>query len=144
MEILLTKLEAWVARDLPFLPEERATRLTSLKETLYDARLSPAEKLRHLLEALQVEGDYGDTVEVYQQRIDVEGETVFADILRLGRLSIFWQTPDGKRAGEYDRVGKKWVEFPAGFSRSIQIAVEIANKRRPIELIKVPVGRLAP
>ena len=86
----------------------------------------------------------GDTVEVYQQRIDVEGETVFADILRLGRLSIFWQTPDGKRAGEYDRVGKKWVEFPAGFSRSIQIAIEIANKRRPIELIKVPVGRLAP
>jgi hypothetical protein len=144
LEAVMSRLEGWVEKDLPFLPEERAKRLSFLRETLAHTDNSGAEKLRQLLEALLVECEYGDTVEVYEQRIQVDGEPVFATIFRLGRLSIFWQTPDGARVGEYDRVAKSWVELPSKYARSISAAVEMAEKRRPVELLRLPVGRLNP
>ena len=144
MQTLLSRMEEWVEQDLPFLPEERAERIRSLKEALALTDTSAAEKLRRLLEALQVECEYGDTVEVYQQKIEVEGKPVFADIFRLGRLSIFWQTPDGTRVGEYDRVVGHWIELPTKYRRGIRVAIEMAAKQRPVELVKLPVGRINP
>ena len=144
LEVVMNRLEGWVEKDLPFLPEERAQRLSFLEEALAQTDSSGAEKLRYLLEALLVECEYGDTVEVYEQRIQVDGEAVFANIFRLGRLSIFWQTPDGGRVGEYDRVANRWVELPKLYVRGISAAVEMAEKRRPIELLRLPVGRLSP
>lgn len=138
------RLEQWVKGDLPFLPEERAQRLAFLRETLAQTDVSGAERLRLLLEALLVECEYGYTVEVYEQRIEVDGEPVFANLFRLGRLSVFWQTPDGKRVGEYDRVANRWVELPRRYVRDIGAAVEMAEKRRPIELVRLPVGRISP
>lgn len=144
LEGILNRLKGWVANDLPFLPEERAGRLAFLEETLARADISGAEKLRHLLEALLVECEYGDTLEVYEQSIQVGGETVFVRVFRLGRLSVFWQTPDGARVGEYDRSASRWAELPKGYARSIAAAVEMAEKRRPVELIRLPVGRINP
>lgn len=144
LDAVMSRLEGWVEKDLPFLPEERAQRLSFLRETLAKTDRTGAEKLRHLLEALLVECEYGDTVEVYEQRIRVDGEQVFATVFRLGRLSVFWQTPDGERVGEYDRVTKGWVELPAKYVRSVSAAVEMAEKRRPIELLRLPLGRLNP
>ncbi len=144
LEILLDRLEKSVDRDLPFLPEERRRRIRFLEETLARPEVSGAEKLRHLLEALQVECEYGDTVEVYDQRIEVDGKRISADIFRLGRISLFWRTPDGRRAGQYDRVSGRWVELPAKYRRGITLAMEMAAKRRPIELVRLPVGRIRP
>lgn len=144
LEEVLNRLEAWVQQDLPFLPEERAHRLGLLEESLAQTDSSGAEKLRTLFEALLVECEYGDTVEVYEQRIQVDGEAVFANIFRLGRLSIFWRTPDGERVGEYDRVSNRWVELPKKYARGISAAVDMAEKRRPVELLRLPVGRMNP
>ena len=144
MDETLERLEAFVASDLPFHEEERELRVAALKETLARTDATPAEKLRLLLEALQVETEFGDTVETYPQRIDVDGESVFADIFRLGRLSVFWMTPDGKRVGEYDRVEGRWVELPARYRQAVRLAVEMAAKQRPVELIRLPVGRIHP
>ena len=144
LEGILDRLEAWVEQDLPFLPEERTQRLNLLQETLAQTDISGAEKLRIFLEALLVECEYGDTVEVYEQKIEVGGEPVFAHVFRLGRLAIFWQTPDHARVGEYDRVTGSWVELPAKYARSIAAAMEMAEKRRPIELLRLPLGRISP
>jgi hypothetical protein len=144
LEGIMNRLKGWVGADLPFLAEERAGRLAFLEETLARADITGAEKLRHLLEALLVECEYGDTLEVYEQSIEVAGETIFVRVFRLGRLSVFWQTPDGARVGEYDRSANRWVELPAGHARSIAAAVEMAEKRRPVELIRLPVGRINP
>jgi hypothetical protein len=144
LDEVLNRLEGWVAKDLPFLPQERSKRLSFLKEALAQTESSGAEKLRFLLEALLVECEYGDTVEVYEQSIEVDGEPIFARVFRLGRLSIFWQTPDGARIGEYDRVNDRWVELPGKYVRSVSAAVEMAEKRRPIELLRLPIGRINP
>lgn len=144
MEETLDRLDAFTDEDLPFLPEERSRRIRNLRETLAQPGTSPGEKLRMLLEALQVETGYGDTVETYQERIDVDGESLFADIFRLGRLSLFWMTPDGERVGEFDRVTGRWVELPERYRKSIRMAVEMAARQRPVELLRLPVGRIQP
>ena len=144
LRTVLRRLEESVAHDLPFLTEERSLRLASLRQELARPDIAGAEKLRRLLEALQIEAQYGGTVEVYQDRITVAGESVHTDILRLGRLSLFWMTPDGRRAGQYDEVADQWVELPGKYRRSIQRTMEMATRMRPTAIVELPIGRVAP
>ncbi|MBK6901067.1 MAG: DUF3450 domain-containing protein [bacterium] len=143
LSVILDRLETHVARDLPFLPEERAHRLASLKAELARPDVSSAEKLRRLLEALQVEAGYGGTVELNPQEIALDGSPLSVDVLRIGRLSLFWRTPDGKRAGEYDRASASWRELPRKHARAIGEAMDMAARVRPTELIALPLGRIA-
>jgi len=144
LDVVMDRLDAWVAHDLPFLREERRTRLDGLRKERARPDVAGAEKLRRLLEALQVEVNYGGTVEVNQEPIRVSGEEIHADILRIGRLSAFWRTPDGERIGEYDRGSEAWVELPAKHQRALEAAFDMAARIRPVELIALPLGRIEP
>jgi len=144
LNTVLSRLEMWVARDIPFLAEERSARLSTLREEIARPDVDSAEKLRRLLEVLQVEANYGTTVEVYQDEIKVDSDPIFVDILRLGRIAIFWRTPDGKRVGAYDHGSGQWIELPNKYNRNIMRAMEMASRMRPVELIDMPLGRIAP
>jgi hypothetical protein len=142
--VIFQRLQAWVSQDLPFLPREREARLASVKEDLARPDITAAEKLRRLLEALQIEAVYGGTVEVYNDRITVGGEELFVELLRVGRLSLFWRTPDGNRVGQYDPVARRYVLLPGKYNRNIMRAIEMASRLRPVELIALPLGRIRP
>ncbi|MGD8412729.1 MAG: DUF3450 domain-containing protein [Candidatus Latescibacterota bacterium] len=144
LNTVLYRLDDWVQRDLPFLMEERKGRIDYLKKEIVKPDVSDADKLRSLLEALQIEMDYGSTVEVTQQRIDLGGEELFVDLLRVGRVSVFWRTPDGERCGEYDRGARQWVELPGKYNRNIGTAMDMATRMRPVELLALPLGRIEP
>ena len=143
LESIFTQLEEFIKRDLPFLPKERSDRLASIKETLARPDKTASEKLRRVMEALQVEAEYGRTVEVYQDTIDLDGQSVLVDILRLGRLSLFCQTPDSKMVGHYDRATGKWVFLSPGHRRNINKAVAMARRERTIDLVTLPIGRIS-
>lgn len=142
MRAVLLRLEAVVGEDQPFLAEERGHRLESLRRQMAQPEVAEAEKLRRLLEALLVEARYGETVEVTQESILIDGQESFVDLLRIGRLSLFWQTPDGKRTGTYDPVAGRYVDLPEGDRRSIKQAMEMASNMRVIELLSLPLGRI--
>jgi len=140
--VIFNRLEESVAESLPFLPEERTVRLASVGDELVQPDVSSAEKLRRLLEALQVEAGYASTVEVYQDMIAVQGEQIHADVLRIGRVALFWRTPDGDRIGNFDLSADRWIELPGGDKRRIALAMEMAARLRPVELIDLPLGRV--
>ncbi len=142
--VILVKLEKTVRNSSPFLPEERNLRLDSVRRDLVQPDVPSAEKLRRLLEALQVEAGYASTVEVYQDRIEIEGQDIHVDILRLGRLSLFWRTSDGSRVGHYDRAANCWAELPGRHGHAIARAMEMATRMRPMDLIDLPLGRIQP
>lgn len=142
LNTVLLRLEDWLDRDLPFLPEERAARLATLNEELARPDVTSADKLRRILEALQIEVNYGGTVEVTQEEIEIDGEPIFVDLLRVGRLSLFWTTPDGKRVGDYDAGARAWRELAGKYGRPIKTAMEMATRMRPTELIALPLGRI--
>ena len=140
--VIFHRLEDSVAASLPFLPEERTRRLVSVESELLRPDVTSAEKLRRLLETLQVEAGYASTVEVYQDKLEIDGEQIHADVLRIGRVTVFWRTPDGKRVGGFDPVLGRWTELDGGAKRRIGLAMEMAARMRPVELIDLPLGRI--
>ena len=144
LNVIMARLEGSVASDLPFLQDERERRLASLGEEFARPEVTGAEKLRRLIEAMQVEMEYGKTVEVSQDEILLAGEPIFVDVLRVGRLALFWRTPDGAKTGTFDRATWMWVELPDRYARTIARAIEMASRMRPVELIALPLGRIRP
>lgn len=144
---LMERLEAHIDRDLPFLPAERDGRMADIKTVLAQLDTSIAERSRRVMEAIKVETEYGQTVEVYQDTIRIGGPdedlTMVADILRVGRLALFWRTPDGKTIGGWDRVAGQWTPLPKKYRRAINDAMEMALKRRSVDMVKLPLGRIA-
>jgi len=142
--VIFNRFDQSVQQSPPFLSEERRLRLESLVAELVRPEVASGEKLRRLLEALQVEAGYAATVEVYQDGITVDGEELYADILRLGRVALFWRTPDGDRVGTYDQAAGRWAALPDRENRNIALAMEMATRMRPVEITDLPLGRIKP
>ncbi|MBT3317458.1 DUF3450 domain-containing protein [bacterium] len=140
--VLLTKLDSAVTNDLPFLEQERSIRLESLSQELARPDFTSAEKLRRLLEAFQVEAGYGSTVEVYPTKIRIDEQELSVDVLRIGRLSLFWMTPDQSMCGDYNVASGNWEVLENKYNRSISRAMEMATRMRPVELINLPLGKV--
>jgi chromosome segregation ATPase len=144
LNVVMGHLDTWVNHDIPFLMDERHARLASVREAIAKPEVSAAEKLRRVLEALQVEANYGNTVDVSQERIQVGSEEVSADVIRVGRVSVFWRSPDGKRVGEYDRASKQWVEIDRKYAQDIGNVREMVLRLRSTKVITLPLGRIEP
>jgi hypothetical protein len=128
--------------DLPFLPEERHQRMARLDELLTDPNVAISEKYRKVMEAWLVEAEYGSTIEVYQQTITLDQNQMLVNILRLGRISLFYQTLDQVHCGFFDVSAGAWQPLPAPYSRSIGAAIDIGTKKKPAELLSLPLGRI--
>jgi len=128
-------LESFVASDVPFLAKERADRVTRLRELMSEADKAAGEKFRRLLEAYTIEMEYGRTMEAYHGTLNDGRE---ADFVRLGRVSLMYQTADGNEAGYWDQQKKNWVPAPE-YKRSIELALRIAKQTVAPDLITVPV-----
>lgn len=142
LEKLLASLQARIAADLPFLPAERQQRIKKLDTLMNDPDVDLSERYRKLMEALLVEAEYGFTIETYQETIAVDGQTVLANIFRLGRIGLYYQSLDYKQVGFYNVAIEKWEALPPSHSPAIRTAIDIAAKRRPVELISLPIGKM--
>jgi len=138
---VFVRLTRFVESDLPFLQEERAKRLSFIGESLGDYHLTASEKLRRLLEALQVEADYGRHPEVDEAFIDLAGKPTKVRLLRLGRLVIYYLTIDGQAAGRYDVNSGGWEELSGDSVPEIKSAIQMIGKSRTMELVNLPVAR---
>ena len=134
MQRMLVTLEQFVQLDLPFLPEERAGRIGTLKEMMTRSDVSISEKYRRIVEAYQIEMEYGRTVEAYQGKVG--DKTV--DFLRAGRVSLLYQTLDGKETGYWDVDKKKWV-VDAGYQDAIKAGLKVAKKQSAPDFLTVAV-----
>ncbi len=135
------RLRDFIKQDIPFLPRERGDRIKRLEKVLYDPTISISERFRRLMEAIFIEAEYANTIEVYQDRIRVSNDLIYANILRIGRVCLFFQSLDGKISG-YFNPASGWELLPKRYNKDIDIAMEIAEKRRPAEIIDLPIGRI--
>jgi Protein of unknown function (DUF3450) len=127
---------------LPFLVEERQMRLDRLEELLLDDTVSTAEKFRRLLEALQIEADYGRGMEVVREPVQLGQDSLVMDVLRIGRLSLFSRTPDGTHIAVFNQAVGEWQPLPESYNRNLRQAIEVANKTRPVEIVHLPLGKI--
>lgn len=138
LERMVAALDQLVRLDTPFLKEERTARAQSLKELLDQSEVSLAEKYRRVMEAWQVEAEYGRTIEAYTEPLAQNGDTRTVNFLRVGRAALLYASLDGAESGYWDNEEKLFKVLPAQFNHEIERGLQIARKEAAPELIKVP------
>jgi Protein of unknown function (DUF3450) len=137
---MVDALDQFVELDLPFHLEERRDRVSSLRETIGDAEVIGAEKLRKVYEAYQIETDFGSNLDSYRQVVTIEGKPQEVNVLRFGRISLVYQSSDGKHNAVWDNNARDWVALDATDYRNyIKKGLKIANKQIAPELFILPV-----
>ncbi|WP_448551726.1 DUF3450 domain-containing protein [Thalassotalea montiporae] len=144
MARMIDTLEAFISLDVPFLSEERSTRVANLKAMMERADISASEKFRRVMEAYQVEVDYGRTIEAYSDLLELDGKEMDVDFLRIGRVAYIYQTRDGSRMGAWNTDAKSWDDLDAGYRTDINKALRIARKQLAPDLVVVPVNVTKP
>jgi seryl-tRNA synthetase len=128
-------LVAFVQSDVPFFKEERDQRIQRITELMQNVQASPSEKFRRLMEAYQIEMEYGRTMSAYKQALDDGRE---AELVRLGRVVLLYRVIEGGETGYWDNTQKKWVADPASRA-AIENDLRIAKEEKAPDLIIVPV-----
>ena len=138
MQKMLDTLEQFVALDVPFLLDARRNRVATLKEMMTRADVTLSEKYRRIVEAYQVEMDYGRTLEAYEASLgDGEGART-VQFLRVGRVSLLYQTLDGKETGYWDAGRRDWV-VDDHYGHAFKEGIAVAKKSKAPEMLLVPV-----
>jgi hypothetical protein len=135
LQRMFDELVAFVASDVPFFKEQRDARIEVLRGLMTNIEATPAEKYRRLVEAYQIELEYGRTMSAYKQALPDGRE---AELVRLGRVSLLYRTVDGAEAGYWDNERKEWVEDEDS-AAAIEEALRIAKEETAADLIRVPV-----
>jgi hypothetical protein len=134
MQRMVATLQEFVKLDVPFLQEERANRVAQLTDMMTRADVSVSEKYRRIVEAYQIEIEYGRTIEAYQGKVG--DRTV--DFLRAGRVALLYQALDGSETGYWDAEKKKW-ERDDGYAEPIKAGLKVAKKQSAPDFLFVPV-----
>jgi len=141
MTRMVDALDEFVQLDTPFLQKERAARIARLREVLERSDVTAAEKFRVIIEAYQIENDYGRTIEAYKGSTEINGNQLEVDFLRIGRVALLYQTVGGEHTGSWDAAQGAFVELPpATYQKQVLDGLKIARKQVAPDLLVVPVA----
>ena len=139
IERMIDNLETFISLDLPFLSSEREERIAFLRETLDRSDVEVSEKFSQVMQAYQVENSYGATIEAYSDIIDLNGQERQVDMLKWGRVSLVFQSPDGAVSGAWNKQTGTWDILSDDFAPGIRDAIRIARKTQTADIVRLPV-----
>jgi len=139
MANMIEGLETFIKLDIPFLPGERNKRIRELNIMMDRADVTLSEKYRRILESYMIEVDYGNTIESYEQTLDLNNKAINIEMLRVGRIALIYKTRDNKSIGFWDTSAKQWQPLTADYLPFIQKGLKIARKQTAPDLLTIPV-----
>lgn len=145
MEDMVNGLEGLVEADVPFLINERRDRVERLRQIMEDPERSPAQRYRLIVEAYQIENEYGRTIESYRGNIDVDGRSYEnVEFLRIGRVALVFKTDDDDILKYFNVDRRRWMDLDKSFLPAIKRGSRVAREQIPPELMYIPVGAPEP
>jgi len=140
MERMTDGLEQSIALDIPFLMEERTKRIGDLKDVMERSDVTVAEKFRKVMEAYQIENDYGTSSEHYTESLTIDGATRSFNMLRIGRIGLYFQSDDTKITGRWNNEAdpRGW-EIDNSARNEVRKGLRMARQLIAPELIIIPV-----
>lgn len=139
MQRMVDGIQAFVELDIPFLLEERSARVADLQTLMDRSDVTVSEKFRRVLEAYQVENDYGRTIDSYRSELVIDGAPRTVDFLSVGRVALLYQTLDGETSGMWSREEHDWQPLPDSYNDAIRQGIRIALKQAAPNLLQLPV-----
>lgn len=138
---MLDGLEQFINLDMPFDLDTRLGNIEAVRSNLDRSDVTSAEAFRQVLELYSIELQYGRGIESYPDTISVNGVEREVDILRVGRVSLVYQTKDGAETGAWNTKTQSWESLSAGdYASAVRKGVRIAKKQATIELLNMPVA----
>lgn len=139
MERMIDGLNQSVALDIPFLLDEREERLAKLDVMMERSDVSVAEKFRKVMEAYQIELDYGTSNDWYKQSLDIGGAVREFNMLRVGRIGLYFQSDDTNITGWWNRETGAYEILGNEHRSEVRKGIRIARQLIAPELILLPV-----
>ena len=136
---MIDGLEQFVQLDLPFLMNERNERIDTLREMMDRADVAVSEKFSQILRAYQIENEYGRTMEAYGDTIDFGGNQRKVDVLKVGRIALVFQSPDGEVTGFYNPNSAQWEELDDSYNTPVRNGIRMARKQLSVDMLPMPV-----
>lgn len=136
---MIDGLEQFVDLDLPFLLDERQDRIETLRNMMDRADVAVSEKFSQILQAYQIENEYGRTMEAYSDTITVNGQPRKVDVLKVGRVALVYQSPDGEVTGFYNPVSSDWEELDDSYNTPVRNGIRMARQQLSVDLLTLPV-----
>jgi hypothetical protein len=118
---------------------ERRDRVDKLKDIMQRSDVSVAEKFRKVMEAYQIENDYGSSSETYRQSLEIEGTVRDYNMLRIGRIGLYFQSDDSRITGTWDSDAGSYVILGNEHRNEIKKGIRMAKDLIAPELLLLPV-----
>jgi len=136
---MIEALDQFVKFDVPFLAEERQKRVDSLRVLMRRSDVAEPERYRRILEAYQIENDYGRTIDAHAGTIEKDSVEVPVDFLRIGRIGLLYKTRDAEEYGAWDQAARAWTTLDKSeYSNAIDEGLRVAKKQAAPQLIRIP------
>ena len=139
MDEMIKTLSEYVNLDIPFNIDDRQNRIQKLLSLMDDANVTVSEKYRKILEAYQIEMQYGNVVDTATGEIEKDGSPLAVDFLRVGRLSYIYLSKDAKMGAYWDKLSRQWQPLPENYLDSVSEAIKMKKGAAQPNLFKVPV-----
>ena len=136
---MLDSLDEFIKLDVPFLMDERSKRIAELREMMNRSDVSDSDKYRRILEAYQIENEYGRTIYAYKAKLKIGNEDRTVDFLQIGRIVLIYKSIDGKTMGIWDKEARVWKDLPREYENAVQLGFRMARKQAAPDLITLPV-----
>lgn len=138
---MLEGLKRIVASDKPIRKAQREERIAKLDDLMTRADVADAEKFRRILEAYQIEMDYGTKLGIYQGKINLDAnEKVEADVLYLGRVSLVARSLSGDKFWSWSQQQQAWQPVGSEQKTELDKAFAMANKQIAPSMLTLPVS----
>lgn len=136
---MIDGLEQFIALDAPFLVEERELRVDRLRDIMERADVAVSEKFGQVLNAYQIENEYGRTIGSYSGKIELDGAERVVDVLQIGRVALLFQTSDGDETGMWNKSAKRWEFLDDSYQSPVRDGIRMARRQATLNLLPVPI-----
>lgn len=136
---MLVALERFVKADLPFHLDDRLESVGRLKSLMVSPEASTSDRFRNIMDIYTAELEYGNSYEAYKATLPINGNDIEVDMLRIGRVALYYQTRDQKTSGMWDAASGAWTALPSSANRDIRTAIKVAAKTVAPELLSIPI-----
>jgi hypothetical protein len=101
--------------------------------------VSVAEKFRKVMEAYQIEMDYGSSNEYYVQSLEIDGSEREYNMLRIGRIGLYFQSDDTSITGWWNTELGAYEILGNEHRNEVRKGIRVARQLIAPELVLLPV-----
>jgi hypothetical protein len=136
---MVDTLEKFIEADMPIDKAKRLERIARLRSYMSSANVNTAEMYRLVIDAYQVERQYGSALVTYADKLVIDGSEIAVNFVYVGRVAYLAQSLDEKRAWMWNKKTNAWQELGPEYLESTKLAIRVAGKQAAAELLKLPV-----